>query len=164
MKKNLLYYSTNTKIAYFISEQFYNSIHFVWCAPVYDPQKLHKYDYLSKIPVSSSPFKIYKQLLEEVQTGDQHSSKIEQNKIGLKKGAAIMREKGVIDDNDFARIISIIDRAELSEFTPILYLIPESLVSKKVVSVEIDSVANPLSCEYQIKNLNRSEFEIIELE
>lgn len=164
MKKNLLYYSTNTKIAFFISEQFYNSSHFVWCAPVYDPQKLDRYDFRSKIPISSSPYKIYRQLSDEVTTGDRHSSKIEQNKIGLKKGAAIMREKGIIDDNDFARIISIIDSAELSEFAPLLYLIPEQLVSDKIVAVQIESAANPLSPEFQIHELLRTEFEIIELD
>lgn len=164
MNSNLLFYSTNTKIAFFISEQFYNSTHFVWCAPVYDPQKLDKYDYRSKIPVSSSPYKIYRQLSEDVKTGDKHSAKIEQNRIGLKKGAAIMREKGIIDDNDFARILSIIDNADLTEFLPILYLIPESLVSKKVVSVDIESAANPLSSEFQIHELFRTEFEIIELD
>lgn len=163
MKENLLFYSTNTKIAFFIAEQFYNSKHFVWCAPVYNPQKLDNYDFRSKIPVSSSPFKIYQQLYEDVISNDKHSSKIEQNRTGLKKGAAIMRQKGIIDDNDFARILSIIDNAEISEFTPLLYLIPKSLVEKKIKTVDIDSVANPLSCEYQIHDLTRKEFEIIEL-
>ena len=164
MSNNLLFYSTNTKIAFFISEQFYNSIHFVWCSPVYDPQKLNKYDYRSKIPVSSSPYRIYKQLLDDVKTGDKHSTKIEQNKTGLKKGAAIMRQKEIIDDIDFARILSIIDSAELNEFVPILYLIPESLVFEKIKSVEIESIANPLSSEFQIQELLRNEFEIIELD
>lgn len=164
MKENLLFYSTNTKIAFFIAEQFYDSTHFVWCSPVYNPQKLDKYDFRSKIPISSSPFKIYRQFYEDVNSNDKHSSKIEQNRIGLKKGAAIMREKGIIDDNDFARILSIIDNAETAEFTPLLYLIPENLVKDKIKTVDIESVANPLSCEYQIHELSRNEFEIIEID
>lgn len=164
MENNLLYYSTNTRIAFFITEQFYQSTHFVWCAPVYDPQKLNNYDLRSKIPVSSSPFKIYRNLLDDVKSNDQHSAKIEQNKIGLKKGAAIMREKGIIDDNDFTRILAIIDKADISEFTPLLYLIPAHLVSERIVPVDVESSANPLSSEYQIFDLKKSEFEIVEFE
>jgi hypothetical protein len=164
MNNNLLYYSANTRLAYFITEQFYQSTHFVWCAPVFNPMKLDNYDVRSKIPVSSSPFKIYRNLLEDVQTNDKHSTKIEQNRIGLKKGAAIMREKGIIDDNDFARILTIIDKADISEFTPLLYLIPAHLISKRIVQVDVESSANPLSSEYQIFDLKKSEFEIVELE
>ncbi|MEX2593600.1 MAG: hypothetical protein WD426_12570 [Anditalea sp.] len=164
MKDHLLYYSTNTKVAFFIAEQFYQSTHFVWCAPVYNPEKLDEYDFRRKIPASSSPFKIYKNLLDDIKSNDKHSSKIEQNRIGLKKGAAIMREKGIIDDNDFARILKIIDLADINEFAPLVYLIPASLVSTKVNSVDVNDAASPLSSECQIYDLQRTEFDIIEFE
>lgn len=164
MKGNLLYYSTNTKLAFFITEQFYNSEHFVWCAPVYNPEKLEEYDYRKKIPVSSSPFKIYKNLYDDVKTNDKHSSKIQQNRAGLKRGAAIMLDKGIIDENDLARILAIIDSAEISEFSPMIYLIPTNLVKDKISPVEVKDAANPLSIEFQIFDLKRDEFEIIEFE
>ena len=164
MKRNLLFYSTNTKIAFFIAEQFYNSEHYVWCAPVYNPEKLEAYDFRKKIPVSSSPYKIYKNLLDDVNSNDKHSSKIEQNRVGLKKGAAIMFEKGIIDENDFARIVAIVDSAEINEFSPLLYLIPGNNVANKIKSVNVEDAANPLSIEYQIYDLKRDEFEIIEFE
>ena len=85
MKDNLIYYSTNTRLAYILCERFYFSRHFVWCAPVFDPEKLNDYDFRKRIPVSSSPYKIYKGLLEDVKSQDMHSSKIDQNKNGLKK-------------------------------------------------------------------------------
>lgn len=164
MKGNLLFYSTNTQIAFYIAEQFYNSEHYVWCAPVYNPEKLEAYDFRKKIPVSSSPHKIYKNLLDDVNSNDKHSSKIEQNRIGLKKGAAIMLEKGIIDENDFARILAIVDSAEVNEFTPLLYLIPANNVENKINTVNVEDAANPLSLEYQIYDLKRDEFEIIEFE
>jgi len=164
MKGNLLFYSTNTKIAFYIAEQFYNSEHYVWCAPVYNPEKLEAYDFRKKIPVSSSPYKIYKNLLDDVNSNDKHSSKINQNRDGLKKGAAIMFEKGIIDKNDFARIVNIVDSAEINEFTPLIYLIPADCVRKKVQSVNAEDAANPFSLEYQIYDLKREEFEIIEFE
>jgi hypothetical protein len=164
MKGNLIFYSTNTRIAYFITEQFYNSEHFVWCAPVYNPEKLEDYDFRKKIPVSSSPFKIYKNLIDDVKSNDKHSVKIEQNRAGLKKGAAIMLDKGIIDENDFARILAIVDSAETNEFSPLLYLIPAGEVKDKIKTVKVEDAANPLSTEFQIFDLKRDEFEIIEFE
>lgn len=163
MKDNLLYYSTNTKLAFILGERFYCSNHFVWCSPVFDPDKLDDYDFRKRIPVSSSPYKIYKSLKEDVLSIDMHSPKIEQNRSGLKKGAAIMLSKGVIDTDDFARIIKIIDKATIQDFTPIVYLIPKELVKNKIKIVEIESAANPLSTEFQIEGLSNAEFELIEI-
>jgi hypothetical protein len=162
MQENLIYYSTNTKLAYIINEKFYFSRHFVWCSPVFNPEKLNEYDYRRKIPVSSSPYKIYKNLLDDVKSQDLHSMKIDQNKTGLKKGAGKMLENGIIDENDFARIIKIIDKALINEFSPIIYLIPKHLVDNKIKTVDDDDAANPLSSEFQIEELSMNEFEIIE--
>lgn len=164
MNKPLLYYSTNTRIAFYIAEKFYQSNHFVWCAPVYNPAKLDEYDIRRKIPTSSSPFKIYMNLLDDVKSNDNHSSRIEQNKTGLKKGATIMLERGAIDVDDLARILAIIDSAGISEFGPLIYLIPAHLVAARVQTVEVREAANPMSIEYQISDLKRNEFEIIEFE
>ena len=163
MGNNLIYYSTNTKLAFIINEKFYFSKHFVWCSPVFNPEKLDEYDYRKKIPVSSSPYKIYKNLLDDVNTDDHHSSKIKENKAGLKKGAAKMLERGIIDENDFARILKIIDKSSIKEFSPILYLIPAEIVKDKIKVVDVEEAANPLSSEYQIEELVDGEFEIIEI-
>lgn len=163
MKDNLLYYSTNTKLAYILNERFYSSNHFVWCSPVFDPEKLDAYDYRKRIPVSSSPYKIYKNLIDDIISLDMHSSKIEQNRNSLKKGAAIMLDKGFIDTDDFTRIIRIIDKATFQDFSPVIYLIPKELVKDKIQLVEIDSAANPMSTEFQIEGLSNTEFELIEI-
>lgn len=163
MDKNLLYYSTNTKLAFLLNERFYFSKHYVWCSPVFNPEKLNEYDYRSRIPVSSSPYKIYINLKDDVSSKDLHSNKIDQNRTGLKKGAAKMLERGIIDENDFGRIIKIIDKASIEDFEPILYLIPENLVSSKLRVVDVEDAANPLSSEFQIEELSKNEFEIIEL-
>ena len=73
-----------------------------------------------------------------------------------------MLEKGIIDTDDFARIIKIIDKATIQDFSPVIYLIPKELVKDKVKKVDIDDAANPLSPEYQIEELTHEEFELIE--
>jgi hypothetical protein len=130
---------------------------------VFDPEKLNDYDFRKRIPISSSPYRIYKSLLEDVKSQDMHSSKIDQNKTGLKKGASIMLKNGIIDADDFGRIIKIIDKATIQDFSPVIYLIPKELVEDRIKSVDVDDMANPLSAEYQIEDLSHSEFELIEL-
>ena len=92
-----------------------------------------------------------------------HSSRIKENRAGLKKGALIHLENKLIDDDDFARIVEIIDRAETCYFRPLLYIIPILEIKERITLVHIDSVANPLSIEYQIADLKTNECDIIEL-
>ena len=161
---NLFYYSVNTYIAYIISERFYNSTHFVWVSPVFDPLKLDNFHIWKAIPATSSPSAIYKNLKQEVETGDRHSGKISDNIIGIKKGANFKLSEGLIDVDDLNRIVKMVDQAERREFKPLIYVIPKHLVEKKIVEVEVDKLANPLSTEYQIHKLKKEEFDIIEFE
>jgi len=130
---------------------------------VFDPDKLDAYDYRKNIPGSSSPYKIYRNLKEDIDSKDLHSSKIKENRAGLKKGATIMLENNLIDENDYARIIKIIDIADVTSFTPLLYIIPSHLVDNRIEVVDVENLANPLSSEFQIKDLEKQNFEILEL-
>jgi hypothetical protein len=159
---NLLYYSTNSYLAFQLAENYYRGKHFVWCSPVFAPEELSELDIRKNIPPSSSPNKIYIKLIEDIHRADMHSSLIEQNKSGLKKGALIHHKAGIIDDNDLVRINKLIDSAKLKDFRPLLYLIPKNLVESKIIEVDIDDKANPLDVEYQIVDLNKNEFEIIQ--
>ncbi|MDD3507415.1 MAG: hypothetical protein PHY27_03185 [Parabacteroides sp.] len=158
----LFYYSTNTYLSYFISKTFYNGTFYVWCAPVFDPLSLDHLNPLCRIPPSSSPFKIYQDLKQEVNNRDLHSAKIEANRNGLKKGAINALANGLIDNDELTRINYIIDKADLTDFKPMLYLIPVSLVATRVEVVSVSERANPLSEEYKIVDLKEYEFEIIQ--
>lgn len=159
---NILYYSINTKLAFYINENFYNR-HFVWCSPVFNADKLDYRNIFRSIPPSSNPYTIFQRFKQDVVNHDMHSTYITQNKSGLKKGAIQMLSSGVVDMNDFTRINTIIDTASIEEFTPFIYLIPRNLIETKIKIVDVDSSANPLSIEYQIEDLRLSEFEIIDL-
>ncbi|MBK8520736.1 MAG: hypothetical protein IPL54_07615 [Chitinophagaceae bacterium] len=148
-------------MAHHINESYYGK-HFVWCSPVFNTEKLDSLSMFKKIPPSSNPYTIYQRLKQDCSNGDLHSSLITQNKSGLKRGAIEMLSNAVIDNLDFARINKIIDSATIEQFYPLLYLIPKTAVEKRVKLVDVNSMANPLSVEYQIEDLIKSEFEIIE--
>lgn len=162
-KDYIVLYSTNTYLAYFINENYYGGKHFVWCGPAFDPTKLDKMDLRSRIPPSSSPHKIYQTFKEDIERNDLHSAKIQSAKVGLRKGANIMYDKGVIDANTKVDIEQIIEGASAKEFEPLLYVIPvNEELKKRIITVAVGSKANPLSEEYQIVDLTKKEFDIIQ--
>lgn len=161
---NLLLYSTNSYLSYYINETFYGGTHFVWCTPVLNPQILDHLNPLRNIPVSSSPFHIYNRFTEDVKTGDKHSGKIENNRINILKGATIMLGKKIITNKDFALIKQTVELAELEKFRPLLYLIPRSSMAVgRIKEVPVDLAANPLGNEYQIHDLKTGEFDAVTL-
>ena len=159
----LIYYSTNTSIANYLAKSFYNGIHFVWCSPVFNPETLNSYDEFNKIPRISSPYHIYHNLHKEVVGNDLHSILIEKNKDGLHRGALHHLEIGTITNEEYARIIKMIDMSPITDYKPLLYIIPATPILAKIKRVEVEASANPLSVEYQILNLTSDEFDIIEL-
>lgn len=162
MNNNLYYYSTNTSLSYLISKMFYDSTFYVWCSPVFDPQTLDTYNPFKRIPKSSSPYAIYLEYMKDIESGDSHSAKIELNKKGLKSGAAIALANGIINKEEHNKIEYIIDKAELNDFKPILYVIHAEKVCDRIKKVEVSKTANPLSTEYILEDLKIEEFEIIQ--
>jgi hypothetical protein len=158
---SIIFYSANSQLAYHINENFYGK-HFVWCGPVFDSSKVDHSHIYSKIPPSSNPYFIYSRLKEDVVRSDLHSPLILNNKAGLKRGALKMLEEGTIDKTDFTEINYIIDKSQLDVFRPFMYLIPFEIVKGKIIEVDVMSTANPLSKEYQVVNLLREEFSLIE--
>ena len=142
--------------------EFYGGTHHVWCSPVFNPDSLDRSDPRSRIPPSSSPYHIYRGFKDSVDKNDMHSRIIENNIHGIQRGAAIMLEEGTITTSSFGRINDIISRTTTKEFSPRLLVIPYHRVRKKVIRVDVDKTANPLSIEYLIKDLKPSEFHAIE--
>lgn len=162
MKTTLYYFSTNTFLSYNISKLFYNSKFYVWCSTVFNPDKLSEYDIGKFTPPSSSPYKIYTGLKEEILGGDRHSAKIEQNRKGLLKGAGFALANNMINDEEFNVIKSMIEQADINSFRPLLYIIHADKVKGKIKMVPPNEKAHPLSEEYIIEDLKEDEFEIIE--
>jgi hypothetical protein len=159
MSEKLVFYSTNTLLAYQISQQFYSAKHFVWCTPHFDSWS-GRGGYT--VPDSSSPKQIFIDLYRAVSKMDRHSTKIKENKVGLRRGVAAKKAAGVINDEQAKKILALIKNAESGHFRPYLYVIPYSLVKDQIIEVPTDERANPAAEEYKILELPRSCFDCIE--
>ncbi len=140
MADPLVLYSVNTLLAYFINEHYYNHEHFVWCSPFFDAKSLPPYSFV--LPPTSSPSEIYRNLHNEVEAGDLHSAKIEKNRIGILAGAAYKKSMGLISDSTERDIGSIVAAAQISDFKPLIYVIPYNsayeLAQRNLVMVMAD--------------------------
>lgn len=156
----LVLYSTNTWLAYMIGQRYYRNEHYVWCTPHFDPSRAGNLD--SAVPPTSSPIEMYRGLAEEVSRRDRHSSKMEENRAGILRGANAKRSDGVIDALQESDIVSIVNLSDKGDFRPLLYVIPYQLVSSLIREPPPEDKAHPLSAEYVIDRLPRSLFDVIE--
>jgi hypothetical protein len=160
MKEPLLLYSTNTWLAFAIAERFYGGVHFAWCSPVYDGTRTEAH---VNIPPSSSPADLYRLLRDEVERGEQHSAVLEQKRKGVLRGAAARRAEGLIGDAEWKNINETVETSSLSEFRPVLYLIPYAQVRDMVAEAGVRERAHPFSIEYKVNPLPRECFDVLEL-
>lgn len=162
LPKNLLFYSANSYLSFLVNRRFYGGQHYVWCSPTFNPTTLDELNPLRNIAISSSPHHIYANYRDSAKSGDTHSDLIKQNKRGIKRGAAAMLAANRIDQNQYQMIIYMVNHAQLSDFRPLLYLIPANLIEKKLNVVSAKQAANPLGPEYRIFDLLDTEFDAIE--
>jgi hypothetical protein len=158
----LILYSTNSWLAYAVAERYYGRQHYVWCTPFFDPGSTPSLDYA--VPPSSSPAEIYRGLMEDVRRGDRHSAKIDANKAGILRGAQSKMTNGDIVDEEASEIGSIVNEAEVRDFTPLVFVIPHHLVKGIIREVPVNQRAHPMSREYIIDKLPRSSFDVIKFD
>lgn len=161
MSKNLLFYSTNSFLSYWLSDRYYGGVFYVWCSPVFNPGSLDSLNHLKVIPHSSSPHSIYKTFKKAVESNDRGCAKIKENRAGLKRGALSFYERELITVEEFTRINEIIDTASIQDFRPLLYIIPNILEQERIKVVPIQESASILSTEYRIEDLKKGEFDVI---
>lgn len=151
----ILMYSINTWLSYKISENYFQNKHYVWCAPHYNANGIN--------PPSSDPYEIYNGLAKDVVGKDHHSAKISMNKSGLLKAAEIKLASKVISTEERDEIVDILSAAQLDDFRPLIYVIPFELVKSIVKPVSIKLKAHTFSKEYIIEQLERPNFDIIDI-
>lgn len=158
-KDSLLLYSANTWLAFMIAEKYYGNIHYVWCTSYFDSKSSPPITYT--IPPSSSPFEIYLGFQNDVNKRDTHSSKIKENREGLLRGVEAKLKKGVINKKVADEIRYIINNADISDFNPLIYVIPFHIVKKMLQPVSVDKRARAISDEFIIENLPKEFFDVI---
>lgn len=156
--QKILFYSTNSWLAYTLSNRFYGGMHWVWCGPEFSPTTD------SATPPSSSPIEIYRRLQADVSQGDRHSRAVRNNRIGLLRGAAQKRKSGQIDERMEQEIGSVVRGAGIRDFRPLLYVIPGALAVGSLIEVPVNMRAAPLSEEYILPDLRRDAFHVLRFE
>ena len=161
MTTPLILYSTCTWLAYKIAQVYYQDEHYVWCTPHFSADSLSLWE--SSMPPSSTPLDIYNAFREEVIRGDRHSANIDMNKAGILRGAYLKAKAKAITKKQQAEILTIVQKAELNDFRPLIFIIPYESVKNLIEDVPIDKRAHPLSIEFIIQRLPRNCFDVIQL-
>ena len=160
MAKHLLY-ATVTFMKFRIQRDYRNDVHYVWCSEHFDSKKLGAYAPGSRTARSADPAAIYRELAEDVATGDLHSAKITSQRASLKELAIEWEAAGEITKDEKEEIVYMLDHALIQAWRPLLYLIPRNLEADRLELVPIEERAS-VEKEYIIRDLQRSDFEIIE--
>ncbi|MDQ1593238.1 MAG: hypothetical protein QOG71_3865 [Pyrinomonadaceae bacterium] len=160
MNPPLILYSTCTWLAYKIAQFFYRDEHYVWCTPHFSADSLSSWE--SSTPPSSTPLDIYNAYHEEVIRGDRHGAHIAANKAGILRGAHLKANARIITKKQKAEIFTIVQKAELNDFRPLLFIIPYGLIQDIIEEVPVIERAHPLSVEFVIQQLPRNCFDVVQ--
>lgn len=153
-------YSAMTALAYNINMKHYKGLHYMWCTPYFgsDFQSPH-----FTVPPSSSPLEIYQTLKKEIDGADLHGTKINLNRMGVRRGADTMADRGIITDEQRSEVHSICEIALPEQFRPLLCVISRLEAIPYYKRVDVTRRANPMSHEYIVADLPQSAFDVIRI-
>ncbi len=160
MPPPLLLFSTNTYLKHRIQEQ-YRGEHHVWCSPNFSATALGRYALGARMPPSSDPAKIYRDLKEAVENNDEHCEKIQSQRSTLLGLAVDWHAAGHITAAQRDDIVMIVTKATFPDWRPLLFVIPYAGVVGRVQEVPRDKRAS-MEPEYIVPDLKSSEFGIVE--
>ena len=104
---------------------------------------------MSNPPTSQALYR-YHCLHTEVKGGDLHSPWISEQRTGLKYGADFKYSAGVIDEKQRDEILYALDYSPITEFKPLIYIMPYSDVQDLLKQAPLDKQARPTSLYYSI--------------
>lgn len=159
-KPPLVLYSTQTYLKFRIQHDFIGK-HRVWCSPVFDAEKQNRYAVGAGLAPTSDPASIYRDLSRAIQRADDHNAKIASQKSVLGGLAVDWHTNGHISGAQRDDIIAIIKHAPITEWKPIILVIPFASVAPRVKDVLRPDRASS-EPEYIVDDLVAEEFDIIE--
>ncbi len=156
----ILLWSASNALKFRISRD-YIGYHRVWCSQIFEGATVSRYAIGSSAAASSDPAQIYRALHRDVSSNDTHSDAIRRQKESLLGLALKLRADGKVSDDIAAEMTTIINRAQVSDWRPLLYAIPYSSVAERVQRVPASEWAG-LEPEFIIPDLMEHEFHVIE--
>lgn len=158
---SIILWSAGSRLKYDIQERYYGT-HYCWCSPAFDSEALAATAVGANMAPSSNPITIYRELAAAIAKNDSHDLRIAGFRASI-RGIAMKKAKEGIITLDQAKEIAVMAKtASLSQFKPLMYVIPYNLVSGRVQSVPLKNRAN-FEPEYTVPDLHKSEFHVIEL-
>ena len=157
-------YSTNPWFAVDLAVKFRGGKYFAWVCDFFDSER----DALpgssgALIAPSSNPRKIYDDLLQECRAQEEHSRIIRDHKKTFTRLAKQWLANGELTDDQCAEIIASVRARSWRIWKPVLYVIPrQGIDPSRIKEIRRTSRAG-YGPEYQIADLERQEFDIIDL-
>ena len=145
-----------------ICQKYRNDIHWVWCSEVFDSKSQGLYTLGAQVPRSSNPADIYRDLKKDIESRDSHSAKINEQKTVLSSLAVQWYSRGEINEEQRDDILFMVKNVSFEDWRPLLYIIPRERLEDRLKIVPPEKRAG-MGLEYIIEDLNRREFDIIEL-
>jgi len=155
-------YSTNVYLKLLIQERYFNNKHYIWCSEYFDSNTAPTYSFSTLVAPSSNPASIYRELQRDVNGKDKHSAKITSQKASFVSRAIESHTEGQITEEVKEEIIYMVNDAPFEYWRPLLYVVSTELIKDRIILVPISQRAG-FGYEYIAKDLNRNEFDIVEL-
>lgn len=163
---NVLLYSTNCYMKFYINENYRGGSHYVWFSENFDSGTLGTYVPGSMVPPTSNPKDIYVDLKAAVAKPDKHNVKIKEQISGLAALAVRWEQDGEITTSQKDDIIYMVNEPHYFQYwRPLLYVAPRDLIQPRIKPVPTVPMAlcAGLGNEYIVEDLHRDEFGVIEL-
>jgi hypothetical protein len=154
-------YSVNPLMKFNISRDYLGHKHYVWCADSFDARHHYLHPGRSDTPPSSNPGEIFERLrAATVARPDWNDPSISKWKLQIKSLLEKWKTDDLIDDAAEEEIVYLIDRADITHWRPLIYIINKDKVSLRLKRVPLSSRAS-IEMEYIIDDLIPDEFDVI---
>jgi hypothetical protein len=156
----LLLWSASCRLKYEIADRYYGA-HFCWCSPVFEADAVGRYEIGARQPRSSNPASIYRDLAEYCRRPDRQDAKVASFMKTILQVAVDKQASGAISAMDCGKIAARLEYTNVVDWNPLMFVIPYASVASRVRQVPVEDAASG-DPEYQIPDLQKSEFQIVE--
>ncbi len=158
-----LLYSTNVFLKQHIQEKYHSDVHYVWCSEYFDSKTVSPYSVGSLVPASSNPADIYRELKSAYNPFDIHCPKIIAQQASFKSLAVNWEASGKISATDRDDIIYMTDHVPKEYWRPLIYVISRAIINTSRIQLVPLTHRAGFGNEFIISDLQRNEFDIIEV-
>ena len=157
-------YSANPWFATDLSMKYRNGKFFAWVSEYFDSERDAPAGSAGAlIAPSSNPRKIYEDLLHEYRAQEEHSRIIRDHRKTFCRVAKTWLGSGELTKLQYDEIVASVRATSWRIWKPVLYVIPQAAIDPARIIPVVRRDRAGYGPEHQIRDLDRSEFDIIDL-